>query len=260
MKTLVGASVLTAEKELSLLARVNKEKFAAVAVGGGSKVLLTPHGELPGGLFLDPSGQCALEVDHKARTASKTAEPLSPAQLASLQGASSLRDPVDSAMQRYCASVLPSGVVTTYGSMGAGVKVVCCSAGDVSDLSNYWAGQWLSEWSLEVPMGGSIGQLTGKVSCNVHYFEDGNVQLDDKVVFQCELPAGADEVGPAFAAKVREYEQGFIAKLEDIFQNMSDSVLKGLRRRLPITGNKFDWDKNAVAKLARDLGSLAATK
>jgi hypothetical protein len=41
---------------------------------------------------------------------------------------------------------------------------------------------------------------------------------------------------------------------------MSDSVLKGLRRRLPITGNKFDWDKNAVAKLARDLGSLAATK
>ena len=35
VRKLVGPSVLTAEKELALLARVNKEKFAAVAVDGG---------------------------------------------------------------------------------------------------------------------------------------------------------------------------------------------------------------------------------
>ena len=48
----------------------------------------------------------------------------------------------------------------------------------------------------------------------MHYFEDGNVQLDDKAVFQGEIPATPDEVGAAFSAKVREYEQAFMAKLE----------------------------------------------
>ena len=96
-----------------------------------------------------------------------------------------------------------------------------------------------------------------QVTLNVHYFEDGNVQLDDKVVFQCELPATADQVGGAFVKKVRDSEQGLVAKLEEVYTNMSDNVLQGLRRRLPITKTKFDWDKAAVAKLAQDLQTAA---
>ena len=61
----------------------------------------------------------------------------------------------------------------------------------------------------------SCGALSSaQVSCNVHYFEDGNVQLDDKAVFQGEIPATPTEVGAAFAAKVSEYEQAFMSKLE----------------------------------------------
>ena len=56
VRTLIGKSVLTPDKEAALLARHNKEKFVAVDVAGGRKVLLTPHGELPNGLFLDPAG------------------------------------------------------------------------------------------------------------------------------------------------------------------------------------------------------------
>ena len=106
-------------------------------------------------------------------------------------------------------------------------------------------------------MGGSIGNLTGKVSCNVHYFEDGNVQLDDKVVFQHEISGEASEAGKEFAAKVHESEGGFMAKLEEIFQNMTSNVLQGLRRRLPITQKKFDWDNLAVAGLAQNLQKAA---
>ena len=118
-----------------------------------------------------------------------------------------------------------------------------------------WAGAWRAEWSLEVPMGGSIGTLTGKVVVHVHYFEDGNVQLDDKAAFQCEIPATPSEVGAEFVGKVRASEQAFIAKLEDIYANMSESVLQALRRRLPVTRTKFDWDRLAVARLAADLQS-----
>lgn len=44
-------------------------------------------------------------------------------------------------------------------------------------------------------------------------------------------------------------------KLENIYQNMGENVLKGLRRRLPVTGNKFGWEKFMVAKLAGELQS-----
>ena len=59
-------------------------------------------------------------------------------------------------------------------------------------------------------------------------------------------------------AILREQEQQFMTKLEDIYSNMSESVLQALRRRLPVTRTKFDWDKLAVAKLASDLQRAAA--
>ena len=96
------------------------------------------------------------------------------------------------------------------------------------------------------------------VGVGFSYSNGGNVQLDDKAVFQRECPAGADVVGSEFVGKVREIEQQFAAKLEEIYSTMSDSVLQGLRRRLPVTRTKFDWDKLAVAKLAGDLQKAAA--
>ena len=251
--------MLTADKELSLLARNNKERFQPVAVEGSSApVLLTPHGELPSGQFYDPATLSVLDVDHKALTASKSTDTLSAAQLTSIEAASAVRNAVDTGMQQYVQAHLPSGVVTTYGSTGAGVKVIACVAVNLAELNNYWAGAWRSEWHLEVPMGGSIGTLTGKVYVQVHYFEDGNVQLDDRAVFQCDIPAAADKVGAEFAEAVKKAEQGFLAKLEDIYSNMSEKVLQALRRRLPVTKTKFDWDKLAVARLAADLQSAAA--
>jgi len=259
VRTLIGPSVLTPDKESSLLARVNKERFTAVDAEG-SQLLLTPHGEMPNGTFLDPRSGCAFEVDHKALTAKKSAEPLSAAVQTALDGARALREAIDGEMQAYAKAFLPSAVVTTYGSEGNGIKVVSCYSASLADLNNYWAGAWRAEWSLEVPKGGSIGTLTGKLVVHVHYFEDGNVQLDDKAVFQRECPAGADVVGSEFVGKVREIEQQFAAKLEEIYSTMSDSVLQGLRRRLPVTRTKFDWDKLAVAKLAGDLQRQAAAK
>ena len=91
----------------------------------------------------------------------------------------------------------------------------------------------------------------------MHYFEDGNVQLDDKVVFQTEIEV--KDVGTCFAAKVKELDLQFYAKLEEIYGGLSDEVLKNLRRRLPITGQKFDWDKLAVAGLAKEVAGLKAS-
>ena len=255
VRLLVGPSVLTADKEASLLARVNKERFTAVEVEG-RKVLLTVHGEMPNGTFLDPKNSCSLDVDHKALTATKSAEPLAAAVQTALDGARGLREAVDREMSSYVSGFLPSAVVTTYGSEGNGIKVICCVSSQLADLNNYWAGAWRSSgrWRPRA----AAWTLTGKVVVHVHYFEDGNVQLDDKAVFQKGCPAGADVVGAEFTKLVKASEQNFMAKLEDIYATMSDGVLQGLRRRLPVTRTKFDWDKLAVARLAGGLQRAAA--
>jgi len=39
---------------------------------------------------------------------------------------------------------------------------------------------WRSHWVLEFTTRSKSGTLKGTVHSNVHYFEDGNVQLDDR--------------------------------------------------------------------------------
>eukprot|EP00966_Prymnesium_polylepis_P055106 1274217-Prymnesium_polylepis.1 len=201
-----------------MLQKLNTKDFAAVQVpSGGYMVLLTPHGELPGGLFLDPKTNKALRVNHA--TGVCEGEEDNP----SAQPAPPMRKQIDDAMQGHVTETLPHGVLTTYGSSSTASGVVvracrptaihsstapprpllarlkcaaacvatqitCCVAALEKDLGNYWAGRWWGEWKLTAREGSSRGELKGEIKCNVHYFEDGNVQLTDCSQFSCELP------------------------------------------------------------------------
>lgn len=52
--------------------------------------------------------------------------------------------------------------------------------------NNYWTGGWQSEWTLSVNKKGSA-KLEGRIRINVHYFEDGNVQLNSTFNEQGEV-------------------------------------------------------------------------
>ena len=84
--------------------------------------------------------------------------------------------------------------------------------------------------------------------------EQGFIEADAKrKTLKEHLEATPEKVGPAFKANVEAQEGKFITKLEEIYAKLSEEVLQGLRRRLPVTRQKFDWDRIAVAKLAGDL-------
>lgn len=44
------------------------------------------------------------------------------------------------------------------------------------NLRNYWSGSWISQWTV----GCTSGVLTGTITIHVHYFENGNLQLQTK--------------------------------------------------------------------------------
>jgi capping protein alpha len=248
VKILLGGAVPRSTLD-GLMVKVNCTSFLAVDVPGeGRKVLITPFGDLGDGSFLDPVGNQRLFIDHGKQVCTG-AEALSGSEY---RDSSGLRDDVDSAMNRYAANKLPNSVVTTYyKDVGGKSTITCCIGRCDLNLSNYWAGLWRSHWVLECS-GSSSGQLKGTVHSNVHYFEDGNVQLDDSTTFSCEL--SGSNLAEAMAKKVEEYEMEFNKGMEETYATMSETVLQGLRRRLPVTRVKFDWDNKAsVHKLASEL-------
>ncbi|KAL3902772.1 MAG: hypothetical protein SGPRY_011931, partial [Prymnesium sp.] len=230
--------------ELSILKQLNTTEFASVELPSGSKLLLTPHGEMADGGFLDPSGKQVAYVNHSKLCCDRV-EPIPPPQLKAAEEAAHLRDPIDAAMRAHVDKCLPSGSLTTYGSASTSgaTEIVCCVSAQAADLNNFWAGRWWGEWKLTASSEASVGQLAGIIKCNVHYFEDGN-----------------EDVGGAFVKKVQKFEEEFLSKLEEIYQTLSEQVMQSLRRRLPITRTKFDWDKHTVTKLAMDLQSQAGLR
>lgn len=252
VKVLLGGAVPRSTLD-SMMVKVNSTSFLAVDVPGeGRKVLITPFGDLGDGTFLDPKANQRLTIDHGKQVCT-SAEPLSGAEVASLD--SPEKELVDAAINQYAANKLPNSVVTTYCKVDASkVQITSCIGRCDLNLSNYWAGLWRSQWVLEFAPGSSSGTLKGTVSSNVHYFEDGNVQLDDSTNFKCDLSWSGGGVGNAMAEKVEEYEMEFNKGMEETYATMSETVLQGLRRRLPVTRVKFDWDNKAsVHKLASEL-------
>lgn len=84
-------------------------------------------------------------------------------------------------------------------------------------------------------------QLTGSLKVNNHYFEAGNVQFNlSKVVGPLAL-AGSD--GESITKAIDAFETNYQNKLELTHDNFRDGLFKKVRRALPVTGQKFNWDQ-----------------
>jgi capping protein alpha len=87
----------------------------------------------------------------------------------------------------------------------------------------------------------------------VHYFEDGNVQLNsDK-----EIPATSvsGNVAESIVKLIKDADHEYQTALNESYAQLSDNTFKALRRILPVTRNKLDWNKilnykvgNAIAQ------------
>ena len=113
--------------------------------------------------------------------------------------------------------------------------------------SNYWNGRWRSIYTFDP----STSTLTGELKVDVHYYEDGNVRLLTTHAVDVGVPGGsATEVVKAIAKKEKEYQE----KLNDAFGLLSEGAFKSLRRQLPITRQKVDWDKIGSYRLGQQVG------
>ncbi len=97
----------------------------------------------------------------------------------------------------------------------------------------------------------SASSLTGSIKVDVHYYEDGNVRLlTSKPVSAPISSASATSIVREITVAEKKYQE----ELNKGFNNLSEGAFKGLRRQLPITRQKIEWDKIAGYKLGQDIG------
>lgn len=86
---------------------------------------------------------------------------------------------------------------------------------------------------------------------DVHYYEDGNVRL----LTEKALTASVSSVsGSGIAREIASAEKKYQEELNRGFTSLSEGAFKGLRRQLPVTRQKIEWDKVASYRLGQDIG------
>lgn len=112
--------------------------------------------------------------------------------------------------------------------------------------ANFWNGRWRSTFTYDT----SSQRLQGEIKVNVHYYEDGNVALTTKKVVTIE---SAGSTGTEVIRKLATAEKTYQEELNRAFVNLSETSFKGLRRQLPVTRQKVEWEKVGGYKLGSDL-------
>lgn len=101
------------------------------------------------------------------------------------------------------------------------------------------------------------GSLDGSIKVDVHYYEDGNVRLLTNKTVTASIPSGT---GAGIAKEISALERKYQEELNKGFVNLSEGAFKGLRRQLPVTRQKIEWDKVTSYRLGQDIGGGGAKR
>ncbi|KAI8823584.1 F-actin-capping protein subunit alpha [Fimicolochytrium jonesii] len=222
----------------------NLEQFATVVPPGQQhQVILSKYGQLDGERFVDPRSGTSFVVDHIRHTASD-------AQPADSHGSSEpYRQALDTASIAYIEDHYPDGTATVYG----GEQLVLAIVDNKYNPNNFWNGRWRSVWITQP----GATEVTGSLKVNVHYYEDGNVQLtaNKDITFSVTDSGDPQAFAKAVIKQIAKAESDFQVALSEKFAEMSESIFKALRRALPITRSKINWDSIATYKVGSEISS-----
>jgi len=221
--------------------KYNEEQFATVKLPGSSQsVIVSSHNSLGDGRYYDVESSSSFAFDHSTQKASAV-------QTHVLE--SSQLDLVKSLLKGLGSHVkehFPSASFGVY-PMEDDSKIAILVVANKYSPNNFWNGRWRSLYIFSP----SASSLSGSIKVDVHYYEDGNVRLlTTKPVSASVSSASSTTIMREVALAEKKYQE----EINRGFNNLSEGAFKGLRRQLPITRQKIEWDKITVYKVGQDIG------
>ena len=258
VRFLVDDDKLLQEKVSGSFARYNKEQFIQVKVGDSEQhCLITQHGDLGSGRFHCPRTHQSFRFDHLKREASDVQQhkPSSSAAAAALEP---WRVAVEKAVTEYVAEHYRGGpACSIYAAADAEKQIIVCIESHYSRHST--SGRWRSEWFVSLPdkLQSGTANCKGTIKVQTHIYDNGNVQLisSKENNISLKVDGNADQFAKQFVNSMKEADEDYQNAIGEKFKNLSSSTFKSLRRPLPITGEKIQWDKIMTYKVGQDIAN-----
>lgn len=261
MKALLGTATFSEAAIEEVHRAYNVKNHVVVKLPGvegqQNSLLLSEEGQVDatGARFVDSVTQIVYRIQHRTGLA----------QIDSSVAIASLPHflPSQEQYRAPLASSLRSHVQNYYNAMSTGSHpwakgaetystadghIVMLTSALVRNLSNFWSGAWIGRYSLQFPEGAAAGVaiLEGSIRIRTHYFENGNTQMHgNKAIPATEVRFTAHDgasLARAVIAAVAAAEDGLCDALDEMYESMSQQALKEMRRFLPVSGQKMNWN------------------
>lgn len=178
--------------------------------------------------------------------------------------AEELRRTIEASLEQYVEQHYPKGIVTVQTQADDespnDFDYVVLIEDHEFQPKNRWNGKWRSEWMVTKNNKGEV-LVQGGAKIHVHYYEESNVQLVTKRMFDqvrldscTDLPSSKNDfIASEIVKQIKEKENKYQQALRDNYVMMNDTTFKALRRALPVSRTKFNWENPAWAKIGGEI-------
>jgi capping protein alpha len=235
---------LVTDDQVEQIARdFNTRNLRILREGDHPPVILSKLGEVGGATnkYLEPKSNQVFTVNHSKFTLNGEPMPADGVMDADAEGS---RKAVQGAVEEYVNDRFVEGTAAS-AVYAAPQQLSIVISGEKLNLRNFWSGQFLSTWTVQLaPTGPTV---SGEIKIRAHYFEEGNVQLNTKKVI-APVTLTCDEAGLAEAIKNLIFTEEKVIQegLEEMYANMTEETFKAMRRVMPVHRNKVNWNINEV--------------
>ena len=154
-----------------------------------------------------------------------------------------LRDIIEQKVKKYLEKCYKMDVTRYNVYYDGGNKIIVLISVHNLNLKSFWSGEWLSTWELDI----SGKQIKGILKANTYYYEEGNIQFNLDTKFNGNAKGGDNNaIADSLVEFIKTSENSVQLELEKVYDELSENYIKPLRRKLPVTGTKMNWNINQL--------------
>lgn len=121
------------------------------------------------------------------------------------------------------------------------IHVLIC--GQNINEKNFWSGEWLSIWELDL----NDKKVTGEIKVNTIYYEDGNMQFNFKKNYETINKGKNDEsIADDLIRFIEKNENEIQKNMVKTNANSNEEFIQSLRKSVSLIGNNMNWTLDQI--------------